>query len=65
MLRTIQAGKQLTIEQSLVTLEKAIIERALVKYNFDQRKTARMLAMTEPNLTYRIKKFNIYLPASK
>jgi Nif-specific regulatory protein len=65
MFRTIQAGKQLAIEQSLATLEKAIIERALIKYNFDQRKTARMLAMTEPNLTYRIKKFNIYIPASK
>ena len=65
MFRTVQAGRQLTIEQSLAALEKAIIERALLKYDFDQRKTARMLAMTEPNLTYRIKKFSIYIPASK
>jgi DNA-binding NtrC family response regulator len=62
MFRTIQAGKRLTIELSLAALEKSIVERALIKCNFDQRKTARMLAMTEPNLIYRIKKFNIYLP---
>ncbi|MEK9136956.1 MAG: helix-turn-helix domain-containing protein, partial [Bacteroidota bacterium] len=62
MFRTIQKGKRLAIEDSLAALEKAVIERALVKNGFDQRKTARMLSMTEPNLTYRIKKFNIYLP---
>lgn len=65
MFRTIQSGKRLAIEQSLAALEKSIVQRALVKYNFDQRKTARMLAMTEPNLAYRIKKFNIYIPVPK
>jgi Nif-specific regulatory protein len=65
MFHTIRGGKRLTIEQSLAGLEKSIIERALVKYDFDQRKTARMLAMTEPNLAYRIKKFDIYIPPSK
>ncbi len=65
MFRTIQAGKRLTIEHSLTALEKSIVERALIKYNFDQRKTARMLAMTEPNLIYRIRKFNIYIPVPK
>ena len=64
MFRTIQDGKRLAIEQSLATLEKLIIERALVKYGFDMRKTARMLAMTEPNLSYRIKKFNIHIPTA-
>ena len=62
MFRTIQAGKRLAIDHSLALLEKAIVERALVRCNFDQRKTARLLAMTEPNLTYRIKKFNIHIP---
>jgi DNA-binding NtrC family response regulator len=65
MFRTIQAGKRLPIDESLASLEKAILERVLVKCSFDQRKTARMLAMTEPNLSYRIKKFNIYIPSSK
>jgi DNA-binding NtrC family response regulator len=65
MFRTIQAGKRLTIDESLAVLEKGILERALVKCGFDQRKTARMLAMTEPNLSYRIKKFNIYIPSPK
>lgn len=63
MFRTIQSGKRLHIEPLLASLEKAIVERALIKYDFDQRKTARMLSMTEPNLTYRIRKFNIYIPA--
>lgn len=63
MFRTIQAGKRLAIDESLAVVEKGILERALVKCGFDQRKTARMLAMTEPNLTYRIKKFNIYIPS--
>jgi DNA-binding NtrC family response regulator len=65
MFRTIQAGKRLAIDESLAFLEKAILERVLVKCGFDQRKTARMLAMTEPNLSYRIKKFNIYIPSSE
>lgn len=65
MFRTIQAGKRLAIEESLASLEKSVIERALNRYNFDQRKTARMLSMTEPNLMYRIKKFNIYIPPQK
>ena len=65
MFHTIRASKRLTIEQSLADLEKSIIERALVKHDFDQRKTARMLAMTEPNLVYRIKKFDIHIPSSK
>jgi DNA-binding NtrC family response regulator len=65
MFRTIQAGKRLALDESLAVLEKGVIERALVKYGFDQRKTARMLAMTEPNFSYRIKKFNIYIPSPK
>jgi len=65
MFRTIQAGKRLAIDKSIAALEKGILERALVKCDFDQRKTARMLAMTEPNLSYRIKKFNIYIPSLK
>lgn len=65
MFRTIEAGKRLAIEESLVSLEKSVIERALNRYNFDLRKTARMLSMTEPNLSYRIKKFNIYIPPQK
>lgn len=64
-IRTIQAGKRLLIEQSLAAVEKSIIERALVRHGFDLRKTSRMLSMTEPNLTYRIKKFGIYIPGSK
>jgi DNA-binding NtrC family response regulator len=65
MFRTIEAGKRLAIEESLASFEKAVIERALNRYNFDLRRTARMLSMTEPNLTYRIKKFNIYIPQQK
>jgi DNA-binding NtrC family response regulator len=65
MFRTIQAGKRLAIDESLAVLEKGILERALVKCGFDQRKTARMLVMTEPNLSYRIKKFNTYIPSLK
>ena len=63
--QTIQAGKRLTIDQSLVALEKAIIVRALMECGFDPRRTARRLEMTEPNLNYRIKKFNIYVPSPK
>ena len=63
MFRTIEAGKRLAIEETLASLEKSVIERALSRYNFDLRRTARMLSMTEPNLTYRIKKFNIYIPS--
>jgi Nif-specific regulatory protein len=64
-LHTIQAGKRLALDHSLAALEKAVVERALLKCNFDQRKAARMLEMTEPNLTYRLKKFNIYIPSTK
>jgi DNA-binding NtrC family response regulator len=61
----IQAGKRIPIEKSIAALEKGILERALIKCNFDQRKTARMLSLTEPNLTYRIKKFGIYIPSDR
>ena len=65
MVSTIQAGKRLKMDQSLSALEKAVIVRALMECNFDLRKTARLLEMTEPNLSYRIRKFNIYTPSSR
>jgi Nif-specific regulatory protein len=65
MFRTIEAGKRLAIEETLASLEKSVLERALNRYNFDLRRTARMLSMTEPNLMYRIKKFDIYIPPEK
>lgn len=63
--QTIHEGKRLVLDHSLAALEKAVIERALLKCNFDQRKASRMLEMTEPNLTYRIKKHSIYIPSVK
>jgi Nif-specific regulatory protein len=63
--QTIHDGKRMMLDHSLAALEKAIIERALLKCNFDQRKAARLLEMTEPNLTYRTKKYNIYIPSVK
>lgn len=65
MSRTVQSGKRLAIDQSLAAVEKAIIVRALLECNFDPRRTSRLLEMTEPNLSYRIKKFNIYVPSLK
>ena len=65
MFRTVQAGKRLMMDQSLSAIEKAIIVRALMESGFDTRRTARRLEMTEPNLAYRIKKYNIYIPSTK
>jgi Nif-specific regulatory protein len=61
----IQAGKKVSIEQHIASLEKGLLQRVLVKCKFDQRKAARMLSMTEPNMSYRIKKFGIFIPPDR
>jgi DNA-binding NtrC family response regulator len=63
--RSIQSGRRVAMDRVSSALEKALVERALLRCNFDQRKTARLLEMTEPNLSYRVKKFSIYIPSTK
>jgi DNA-binding NtrC family response regulator len=65
MSRTIEGGDRLSLDQFLEVVEKSIIERALLKHDFDLRKAARVLEMTEPNIRYRLKKFNIRVPSQR
>jgi DNA-binding NtrC family response regulator len=59
----IHAGKRISVDRSLSTMERLIVERALLRYGFDIRKVARALDLTEPNLFYKIRKHNIHIPA--
>ena len=59
IIRTIQSGERFSIEQSLEFLEKRFIHRALMRCSFDLGKTARMLGLTEQNLRYRLRKYNL------
>lgn len=59
IIRTIQSGGRLSIEQSLEFLEKRFIHRALMRCSLDLAKTARMLGLTEQNLRYRLRKYNL------
>jgi DNA-binding NtrC family response regulator len=65
MSQRVQSGRRIALDRVCSALEKGLVQRALIRCNFDQRQAARLLEMTEPNLLYRVKKFSIYIPPAK
>lgn len=55
-------GKRIALEDTLSVIEQALIRRALVRSEYDRGKAAVLLGVSELNLRYRIKKYDIYLP---
>ncbi len=51
--------------KTLYDIEKEQIEDSLIKYNWNQSKTAKALGLTLRQVGYKIKKFNIIIPEKK
>jgi DNA-binding NtrC family response regulator len=65
ILETIRGGRRCSIELSLDFLEKSLVQRALIRHNFDLASASRSLSLTEQNLRYRMKKHNIFIPVAR
>ncbi len=64
ILKSIRAGKRCALEETVGFLERGIIQRALKQTDFDRQKAARQLGLNEKNLSYRMKKYKIWVPDS-
>jgi len=60
MLERIDKGIDFAIDKSMELIEKKILERVLIKFEFNQSRAARFLKITEDTLRYRMKKLGIY-----
>jgi DNA-binding NtrC family response regulator len=59
MINNVVAGQEFILDNSLDVIEKGIIDRALVKFAFNQSRTASFLGMTEQTLRYKLKRLGI------
>lgn len=60
MLERIDKGIDFAIDKSMELIEKKILERVLMKFEFNQSRAARFLKITEDTLRYRMKKLGIH-----
>ena len=58
----LQTGKVIRVDDVLSAVEKTLIQRALMRWGFNLARTARVLGLTEQNLRYRIRKYDLHLP---
>lgn len=59
MINNVLSGQSFVLDNSLDTIEKGIIERALTKFGFNQSRAAHFLGMTEQTLRYKLKRLGI------
>ncbi|MEX0602645.1 MAG: sigma 54-interacting transcriptional regulator [Bacteroidota bacterium] len=59
MINNVLGGQPFVLDNSLDTIEKGIIERALGKFGFNQSRAANFLGMTEQTLRYKLKRLGI------
>lgn len=62
MLQKIDQGVDFAIDSSMEIIEKRILERVLMKFEFNQSRTAKFLKIREDTLRYRMKKLGIASP---
>lgn len=55
----IEMNEGLTLKKQMETIEKDLIKKILVKNNYEKRKTAKQLDISERNLYYKIKKYKL------
>jgi Nif-specific regulatory protein len=60
---TLQMGKTVRLEDVLGIVERTLIQRALMRSESNLARSARLLGLTEQNLRYRIRKFNLHVPS--
>ena len=63
--RVLQREKGIRLDDMLDALEKALVKRSLARTRNDLEKSARLLGLTEQNLRYRIRKYNLYIPPKR
>ncbi len=56
---TISNDNNLSLPDKLAVIEKSILEKTLKKYNYHQTRAARELGISESNLRYKLRAFNI------
>jgi DNA-binding NtrC family response regulator len=59
MINNVMTGQEFVLDNSLDVIEKGIIERALLKFGFNQSRAASFLGMTEQTLRYKLKRLAI------
>jgi len=64
LVNMILAGKKCHLEGELDRIEQTLIRRALTRTGYDRARAASLLGMSDLNLRYRLKKFNMELPTS-
>jgi len=62
LLANILRGKRSELAAAMDGLEKALIRRALLRCDLDRTRAAGLLGITEINLRYRLRKFNLQYP---
>jgi len=55
----IMSNRTFVLDQELYLIEKLLIRRALIRYEYNQSKTAQIMGLTEANFRYRLKKFGL------
>jgi len=55
----IMSNRTFVLDQELYLIEKLLIRRALVRYEYNQSKTAQIMGLSEANFRYRLKKFGL------
>lgn len=64
LVNTILAGKKCHLEVELDRIEQTLIRRALTRTGYDRARAASLLGMSDLNLRYRLRKFNMDLLTS-
>jgi DNA-binding NtrC family response regulator len=59
MINNVVTGQEFVLDNSLDVIEKGIIDRTLVRFGYNQSRTAHFLGMTEQTLRYKLKRLGI------
>jgi DNA-binding NtrC family response regulator len=59
----LQTGKAIRVDDLLGAIEKTLIHRVLMRWDFNLARSSRALGLPEQNLRYRIRKYRLHLPS--
>jgi hypothetical protein len=58
-IKNIQAGRAFILDETLYLIERCLIRKAMEFANSDLSKTSQVLSLSEVDLRYRLRKFNL------
>ncbi|MBI4548158.1 MAG: sigma-54-dependent Fis family transcriptional regulator [Ignavibacteriae bacterium] len=65
IMKHIAEGKELLVDHSLDFIQKRIIERVLERFEFNQKRTAEFLGISEDTLRYRMRRLGIAIASER